>query len=308
MPDTGTAGKGSMAFLKEKAGPLPLWAWLAIGVAMVLYIREKQSGGSLSSLFGGSSSSASAVPNQQTDPAGNIGTIDPATGYVYGTPEDLAALAANNAGTSSGTSGGTGTVGGSYADNNTWGVAAINYLVGLGIDPTTANEAIESFLASQPLTSVQQADVNLAIEGLGAPPQPPGPVGNTPAPTTTPPPATTPPPTINPGGPVTTPATPTTPTTPAAPPAPKVPATVTGLKATSTGSTSIGLAWNKSANATSYQVRVTYQDNVVQTDMTSGTSYTVSGLTPDHTYGFHVVAINGSNWAPEASISQKTSK
>jgi hypothetical protein len=75
---------------------------------------------------------------------------------------------------------------------------------------------------------------------------------------------------------------------------------------TSVGTTSIGLSWNKSANATSYQVRVTYQSKVVSTAMTTATSHTVTGLTANHTYGLHVVAINGSNWAPEASVSQKT--
>jgi hypothetical protein len=85
-----------------------------------------------------------------------------------------------------------------------------------------------------------------------------------------------------------------------------MPAPVTGLHVTSTGTTTIGIAWNKSANATSYQVRVTYQSKVTSTAMTTSTSHTVSGLTANHTYGIHVVAINGSNWAPEASISQKT--
>jgi Fibronectin type III domain len=85
-----------------------------------------------------------------------------------------------------------------------------------------------------------------------------------------------------------------------------MPAAVTGLHVTSTGTNSIGIAWNKSANATSYQVRVTYQSKVTSTAMTTSTSHTISGLTPNHTYGIHVIAINGSNWAPEASISQKT--
>jgi hypothetical protein len=84
------------------------------------------------------------------------------------------------------------------------------------------------------------------------------------------------------------------------------PAAVTGLHVTSVGTTSIGIAWSKSANATSYQVRVTYQSSVTSTAMTTSTSHTVTGLTANHTYGIHVVAINGSNWAPEASISQKT--
>jgi endoglucanase len=106
----------------------------------------------------------------------------------------------------------------------------------------------------------------------------------------------------------TPPAAPPVSTSTTGPTAPKsvMPAAVTGLHVTSTGTNSIGLAWTKSANATSYQVRVTYQSAVTSTAMTTGTSYTVTGLTANHTYGLHVVAINGSNWAPEASISQKT--
>jgi hypothetical protein len=94
----------------------------------------------------------------------------------------------------------------------------------------------------------------------------------------------------------------TGPTSPKAVP----PSPVSGLHATSSGKNSVGLAWGRSANATSYQVRVTYQSKVVSTAMTTGTTFTVTGLQPNRTYGLHVVAINGSNWAPEASISVKT--
>lgn len=172
------AAKNPLEVLKQKVGPLPLGVWLIAGAAIWWYFQRQQS------------ASGSAAPNQQTDPAGNIGSIDPATGYVYGTPEDTAALAANNAGTSSPGGGGSGgqnaTTGAqTYADNNTWGIAAVNYLVGLGIDPTTANQAITLYLASQPLTSAQQGDVNLAIQSLGAPPSLPGPVSSNPTPVTT---------------------------------------------------------------------------------------------------------------------------
>lgn len=183
MPDApaATGKKSGTAFLKEKAGPLPIWVWLVILGGIVYYIRSKQSG---SSLFGGT---GSATPNLQKDPAGNIGTIDPATGYVYGTPEDNAALAANNAGVSGPGGASGGTVAGSYTNDADWGRAAINYLVGLGVDPTQANEAIQQFLSGQQLTSQQQSDVNLAIQSLGAPPQPPGPVGTPPGQVVTPP-------------------------------------------------------------------------------------------------------------------------
>lgn len=109
----------------------------------------------------------------------------------------------------------------------------------------------------------------------------------------------------------TTPTSTTTTTAPASPAAaaPKatVPTQVTGLHATTVTQTSIGLAWTKATRATSYQVRVTYQSNVVGThNLGNVNSYTVTGLTRNHTYGLHVVAINSAGQAPEASISQKT--
>lgn len=177
-PAASSASKGLSETLTRKVGPLPVWVWLVAAGGIWWYFQRQQSAGA----------KASAVPNQQTDPAGNIGSIDPATGYVYGTPEDTAALTANNAGTGgTGSAGQNATTGGqAYADNNTWGIAAVNYLVGLGIDPTTANQAITLYLSSQPLTSAQQGDVNLAIQSLGAPPSLPGPVSSNPGPVTTP--------------------------------------------------------------------------------------------------------------------------
>lgn len=53
--------------LTQKFGPLPLWAWLAAGAGIWWYFQRQQT------------ASASQVPNQQTDPAGNIGTIDAST-------------------------------------------------------------------------------------------------------------------------------------------------------------------------------------------------------------------------------------
>lgn len=72
--------------LTAKMGPLPMWAWVAIGVAAVLgyrWYRNRQA------------NAAGA-----TGATGATGAIDPATGYVTGSPSDLAALAAqqNSAG------------------------------------------------------------------------------------------------------------------------------------------------------------------------------------------------------------------
>lgn len=115
-----------------------------------------------------------------------------------------------------------------------------------------------------------------------------------------------PPPTINPCGPMVPPPAPNPVPSPGPGTGTQTPATVTGLHKTTVGRNSIGIAWSKSANATSYQVRVTYQTQPIQTHMTTGTTFTITGLSPNRTYGIHVVAINGSHWAPEASIMQKT--
>lgn len=69
------------------------------------------------------------------------------------------------------------------------------------------------------------------------------------------------------------------------------PGTPTGVHAAKTGKDSVTLAWNKSPNATSYKVRVTYQGKVVHQGQTAGNSITVSGLKADHTYTFHVAAV-----------------
>ncbi len=265
---TKAAGKG-MGALTQKVGPLPLYAWAAAFIVIWWYFQKKNT-----------KASATGAANQQTDPAGNIGSIDPATGYVYGTPEDQAALAANNSGASgtpsSGTTGtGGSTVGGQYPDNQSWGRAAINYLVGIGVDPTTANEAIQQYLASQQLTTAQQGDVNLAIQALGAPPTPPGPSGVPPAPVVTPP-SGSPPPGGNTGG-----------------GNPKVMASnpPSGFTVTTKTGNSIGLKWNAAKNATGYTVAYGTSSGSQQNKQpVTGTSTTVGNLKPNTAYYFEVWA------------------
>lgn len=174
---TAAAGKAG-SFLTRKVGPLPLGIWLVAAVGIYYYYSRKSA----------SSATTAAGSGQQTDPAGNVGTIDPATGYVAGSSQDAAALQSQSGGSSTG--GGSSNnpaVGNGYSDNNAWGRAAINYLVGLGVDPTTANQAVQLYLSSQPLTTAQQADVNESIQALGPPPDLPGPTTNNPTPVTNPP-------------------------------------------------------------------------------------------------------------------------
>jgi hypothetical protein len=172
MAEEEAAAKGLSGLMKAKIGPVPLPIIAIAGLGLWYYLQRKNASGS-----------GTAAPNQQTDPAGNVGSIDPSTGYVYGTPEDTASLSSTNSGGGSGSSGTSGsTVSNQYTTDAAWSVAAINYLVGLGIDPTTANQAIGQFLSSQNLTPTQQGDVNLAIQGLGAPPEPPTPSTSNPNP------------------------------------------------------------------------------------------------------------------------------
>lgn len=258
-----TAGKGFGA-LGQKVGPLPLYAWVGAFIVIWWYFQKK--------------GSASTPSGQATDPAGNTGTIDPSTGFVYGSPQDQAALAGQSVGAgggdgspTSGTSGpGGSTIGGNYPDNQSWGRAAINYLVGLGVDPTASNEAIQQYLSSQSLTPSQQGEVNLAIQALGAPPTPPGPVGVTPPPVVTPP--GTPPPGGNTG---------------------KVMATnpPTGFTVTSKGGSSIGLKWNAAKNATGYTVAYDVVSGSQKNQQkVTGVTTTIGGLKPNTAYYFEVWA------------------
>jgi hypothetical protein len=78
----------------------------------------------------------------------------------------------------------TPTTGATYADNQAWGNAAINFLIASGYDTGVADDAVRNYLASNPITAQQQAMINLALGKLGPPPQSLPPVlGGTPPPT-----------------------------------------------------------------------------------------------------------------------------
>ena len=266
-----TAAKPNLDFLKTKLGPFPLIVWLGAGLALMLYLQHRNK----------------SVAGQGTDPAGNTGQINPQTGYVYGSPEDKAAQA-SNAGTTTETSSSASTVAGKYVDNNAWARAAINYLVGIGIDPSQANEAIQQYLSSQQTTTAQQADVNEAIQALGPPPDLPGPVGTAPGPVVTPPPGPKPPPPPPPGG---------------KPPPTYASNPPHGFTVTRRTKTSISLKWNKVAHATGYTVRYAqHKGGPYHTATTSAskTSVTIGNLKPNNAYYFEVWADPRKAGAPYA--------
>lgn len=266
-PEAPAGGAGSIKDkLGKKIGPLPLGVWLVIAAGIFWFVMKSNKDGE-----GG----------PQTDGAGNVGTINPNTGYVYGSPEDKSALGAGSSslGTSSESGTGGATVGGQYADNNAWSVAAINYLVSIGVDATSANAAITQFLGSQQLTGAQQGMVNLAIQRLGAPPTPPEPGGS-------PPPVVTPP---------------TSSTFAINPP--------TGFTVSSFGPTAIGLKWNKPTNAVSYTVSWGKSANASDGTMTVSTpAATVTNLTPNTLYYLRVQANPPGPGAGFATLSKTTTK
>lgn len=250
MAEEEAAGRGLVDTLKHKVGPLPLGAYIVAFVVIYLVLEQRKK---------------KSTPNagQQTDSAGNVGAIDPQTGYVAGSTQDAAALAQQNAGSLGSSSGSGSTVAGQYTDNSSWARAAINLLVGAGIDPTEANSAIEQYISSQQLTPQQQADVNFAIQSLGAPPDPPQPGG---APT----------PIVKPPSPTTVYAT--------NPP--------TGLAVTGVTASTIGLKWNRSTNATGYSITATAGNQPTASTTVTGTDATgtLTGLAANSLYTIKVQA------------------
>lgn len=150
-------------------GRLPTWAVVGgvgvVGVLIVMHYRNASS----------SAAAAAAPAGQQTDPAGNVGTIDPSTGYVYGSPEDTAALAAA-AGTTGATSADTGTIadqvtsGPPFTSNAAWSQYAVSVLESNGYDPGTLSAELGAYLAGQSVTAAQEADINAAVGVAGYPP------------------------------------------------------------------------------------------------------------------------------------------
>jgi hypothetical protein len=89
-PASGDKGGSPFGFLGHKLfGKIPVWV-VAVAAVGAYYWYTKY----------GPGKKTGAQGQTGTDPAGNTGTIDPATGFVYGSPEDLAVLAGSS-GTSS---------------------------------------------------------------------------------------------------------------------------------------------------------------------------------------------------------------
>lgn len=135
-----------------------------------------------------------------TNAAGASVGVNPATGYIYGSAEDAAALDNQNAYQY----GGTGSVGGSggvnvpitgYVSNAQWSQAVLQYAQNQGLveDISQLSAALGKYLNGSPVDPTQKSLVEQAIAIQGLPPVP-GPAGYPPsinsAPATTTPPPT----------------------------------------------------------------------------------------------------------------------
>lgn len=149
-------------------GKLPTWAVLGgVGLVLVLILKHR-------------SSSSSAAAGTGTDPAGNTGVINPATGYVYGSPEDLAAAATSAAVSTpdTGGAGGGGSVGDQvtngppFTSNAAWSQYAVSVLENSGYDPGALSNVLGLYLNGQPVTAAQKNDIDAAVGVAGYPPVP----------------------------------------------------------------------------------------------------------------------------------------
>jgi hypothetical protein len=183
--------------------------------------------------------------------------------------------------------------------NAEWSEACVSALTNQGFAGQDVLSALGLYLTGAPMSALQVQIVQAAIAAEGYPPvagangYPPainsggttggGQTGTTPAGGGT----------SGTGSTGTTGATGTTSVR-----APGMPSTPTASNVTKSGFT---LKWPKTPGATSYRVRVTYQQNLVWENTTSSTSINVTGLTADHTYTAHVAASNGGGTSSETN-------
>ncbi|MFE9094016.1 chitinase [Streptomyces sp. NPDC007264] len=85
-------------------------------------------------------------------------------------------------------------------------------------------------------------------------------------------------------------------------PGPTVPATPTGLAVSATTSSSVSLSWNPVSGATGYTV---YRDGTKATAVT-GTSATVTGLSPSTSYSFQVTATDAAGESARSATATAT--
>lgn len=148
-----------------------------VGLLAIVWYRSKKAGAS--------SSSASTTDTTASTDQSNI---DPATGFPYGSPEDVAALQQQQmigggfgpvfgGGTPGGT---TGPGPGSFTSNGQWAQYAEDYLVNTVGEPAAdVGNALGKYITAQPVDTTGKGYINQAIAFAGFPPVA-GPNGNPP--------------------------------------------------------------------------------------------------------------------------------
>lgn len=148
------AGKG-VDTLSKKVGPLPLGVWVIAlgGTIVVVYAVNSKKGSSTGNTL--------AVAND-----GTTGTQSKVgDGSVGGWVSNPAATVSTKK---------------TYATNEEWGRAAIQFLIGQGYDAALADIAIRRYLGGLDITVQQRPLITAAINGLGPTPQQMGPISELP--------------------------------------------------------------------------------------------------------------------------------
>ena len=134
---------------RGKLGPLPVWAWGAIiGVGIVAYVW-----------FSGKTDDAGETdPDAPTSATSSSSLADAIDGAFLTTPAN-------------GGSGSNADIPDTVDTNSAWGMRAIAALIGKGILPLSAQQAIAKYLDEQEMTSDEAKLVNQAIGAVGQPPE-----------------------------------------------------------------------------------------------------------------------------------------
>lgn len=138
--------------LGNKLGPLPVYAWVGIGVAGVYGFVKFRSRGT----------------NAAASDSATVSDTSSASAEQYGSADGSAGNAGNTSVVSSGTipSDNPSTP----TTNEEWSRIVSDWLISHGRNPADVQNAITSYLAGKPLTTIQQAIVNIAIQAYGVPP------------------------------------------------------------------------------------------------------------------------------------------
>jgi len=277
-----TQGTVKLPGIGQVRKPYVIIGGLIVGVATIIYYRRRKA-----------AQQAAAAGTITTDSAGNVGVIDPATGFVYGSQQDMDALnamAGTGTGTSTAGSGGGGTAdsggdtgsqvsnGPPFTNNAAWSQYVTAYLVGtVGRDPGTVATDLGAYLAGAQITQAARDDIVQPALAYGGLPPVAGPNGM--------------PPSMNVAGSVSNPVG-----TPGAP---------TLALGTITDTSGV-VKWSPVSGATGYTWQASGPSGFSKTGTTTSTSVTLTGLHASSSYTVTVHARNSAGAGPDAHITVNT--